>query len=320
MKKSNLTMIFMLVFILSLAGCDLSVGGIVPLTHSPVDLDSIAFITPLGNFNPPGHTLPSNHIYFYRAKAQSYTVYAPVGGSIYEVYYNSGSNDYRVGIKASADFKVYLDHILYVSLKIGDTVHAGDVIGQTQADLYASDLGVVYQGITQPFADPNRYIEYSLHGDSPLKYFTEPLRSDLYAKVNRVNGSKDGQFCYDTVGTLEGNWFLQGLPEKDSTNVSNGDKQLCFAYDVSDGSVIRICIGGTVASAGLYYVQAGAPTPESVTVSSGQVNYQLFVDNHSPQSGLLMVQLLSDTSVKVEYVAGSATSGNFSSNACTYVR
>ena len=34
---------------------------------SPVAVDQIRFIVPLGSLNPPGHTLPTDHIYFYVA-------------------------------------------------------------------------------------------------------------------------------------------------------------------------------------------------------------------------------------------------------------
>jgi hypothetical protein len=95
-KNSVFILISGMSLVLLAGGCGLGnmkpvaeseLGGIVPLTRSPVGLDSIASTTPLGNLNPPGHTLPTDHIYFYRAKARSCTVYAPLGGSIDEVYF-----------------------------------------------------------------------------------------------------------------------------------------------------------------------------------------------------------------------------------------
>jgi len=39
-------------------------GGLA-FTVCPVDLDDVSSIVPLGNLNPPGHTFPTDHIYFY---------------------------------------------------------------------------------------------------------------------------------------------------------------------------------------------------------------------------------------------------------------
>ena len=35
-----------------------------PFTTYPVDFERIRSITPLGNLNPPGHTFPTDHMYF----------------------------------------------------------------------------------------------------------------------------------------------------------------------------------------------------------------------------------------------------------------
>ena len=44
-----------------LANC----GGTPMLTVSPVNIGDIRDLTPLGNLNPPAHTLPTDHLYFY---------------------------------------------------------------------------------------------------------------------------------------------------------------------------------------------------------------------------------------------------------------
>lgn len=44
-----------------LANC----GAAPMLTVSPIDIASIRDLTPLGNLNPPAHTLPTDHLYFY---------------------------------------------------------------------------------------------------------------------------------------------------------------------------------------------------------------------------------------------------------------
>src|SRR5712672_3030835 len=47
------------------------------LTVTPMDLSDIREIAPLGNLNPPGHTFPTDHIYFYAAAGPSVPIVAP---------------------------------------------------------------------------------------------------------------------------------------------------------------------------------------------------------------------------------------------------
>ena len=67
------------------------------------------------------------------------------------------------------------------------------------------------------FANPARYSRETLYGDGPLKYFEEPLRSQLYAKVDRDGSERDGRIDYDVKGTLSGNWFADDLPPERSS-------------------------------------------------------------------------------------------------------
>ena len=56
---------------------------------SPIEQSTIRWITPLGNLNPPDHTLPTDHIYFYFAAtnlseqlvARRTALFAPVDGA-----------------------------------------------------------------------------------------------------------------------------------------------------------------------------------------------------------------------------------------------
>ena len=51
-----------------------------PFTYEPVELDRISSIAPLGNLNPPGHTYPTDHIYYFTnqtAFPDGFEIYAP---------------------------------------------------------------------------------------------------------------------------------------------------------------------------------------------------------------------------------------------------
>lgn len=54
-----------------LQGLATTCGSATQLTTSPVPLASIQFLIPLGNLNPPAHTAPTDHIYFWMAPASS---------------------------------------------------------------------------------------------------------------------------------------------------------------------------------------------------------------------------------------------------------
>jgi len=55
-------------------------------TQSPIDVAAIEFVVPLGNLNPPGHTLPTDHVYFYHRlrtipRRRSTTSWRPLAAS-----------------------------------------------------------------------------------------------------------------------------------------------------------------------------------------------------------------------------------------------
>jgi hypothetical protein len=105
-------------------------------------------------------------------------------------------------------------------------------------------------------------------------------------------------------------------------------KQLCFAYDVRDPGAVRISIGGTIAPAGLYGVQEGGPHPADVGVETGIVKYRLSgvgwngSSRSDADSGLLLVQLLDDRRMKIEYFADGrlADVKDFTGKARIYAR
>ena len=70
------------------------------------------------------------------------------------------------------------------------------------------------------FVNPLRYPSTTVHGDAPLPYFDEPLRSRLYARVQRIGGDLDGRFDFDVAGRLVGNWILEGLAVNESAVAS----------------------------------------------------------------------------------------------------
>jgi len=88
-------------------------------TVSPVDPGDVQIIAPLGNLNPPGHTFPTDHIYFYlKPAAGGVTVetdlYAPgdmtlIGASAFE-HVNAGLLDFSITLECG-DVTLLLGHV-----------------------------------------------------------------------------------------------------------------------------------------------------------------------------------------------------------------
>lgn len=98
------------------------------LTSSPMDLDKIPAITPIGGISPPGHVFPSDHggiMYpgawekFYQAETE---IKAPATGHIFRIqktsYRTNGQltkENYDFGFSPCREFVIYMSHISTIS-------------------------------------------------------------------------------------------------------------------------------------------------------------------------------------------------------------
>lgn len=301
-------------------------SGRFALTTSPLDPAVVEFIAPLGNLNPPGHTLPTDHVYFYyrllNPSAPARAVFAPADGTIQSAI-NGNNGEAKLLVAAASPCTYYLDHIVPdAGVGQGSTLKAGQRIGMTNTGgaSFGIDLGVFCDTVTVPFANPARYSSESLHGDSPIKYFDEPVRSQLYALVRRASGDRDGTFNYDVAGRLIGNWFADTTPVSSSMQPENWPLHLSFAYDNFDPAVMRISSGGALGFVGAPTYAPGPPSPADVSVSSGRVVYRLVSQTVPPLTGLLVVQMTADDRIRVEYQPADRPDADFTAGARIYVR
>ncbi|MGE3959480.1 MAG: hypothetical protein AB7H96_22390 [Vicinamibacterales bacterium] len=304
-------------------------GGPLVFRASPVAEDDLRFIVPLGNLNPPGHTFPTDHIYFYNRLPNAppgapVPVYAPGDGVVQFILGNGAES--QVGVRTGR-FIYYLDHVvLDAAIRTGVSVTAGQRIGTTGSSSYAVDLGVINELKTVTFINPLRYPGTTLHGDAPLPYFEEPLRSRLYARVQRLGADRDGRFDYDEAGRLVGNWFLEGTPVTESATATAWPRHLAFVYDNYDPSRVRVAIGGTLPVVGAFAVDGNGPDPRVVTPATGKVTYRLLYaggagDAPGPQRALLAVQMIDAMTIVVDVAdSATATTVDVGSAARRYVR
>ncbi len=300
-------------------------------TASPLRLADVTEIISIGNLAPPGHTLPTEHAYFFFEK--DYTpgaplprlpVFAPGSGKITRVMV-MGPNSYRLDIEVNSWLSYYLilldlDRTKYTA---GRRVTAGEQLGVTMGLANTLDVGVINQRVERRgFARPARYGPETRHIDSPFKYFAEPLRTEIYTRVNREGPDKDGSLEVDVAGTLAGVWFRDDVP----VGVTGGaawSRAIAFAPDVRRPVEKRVSIGEGLTLGGLYGVQPIAIDFALVTPASGAIGYRLdAMDNSSdPWRGVLMVRLVDRETLEVQFFPGSANLAEpFTSNRTRYAR
>lgn len=290
---------------------------------SLIDPALILKIKPLGNMSPNGHWLPTDHIYFEVADpdlgqspvVRRTTFFAPADGIVTDVFTSPSVPDLGLRIRVTTTIFYTLGHVIAdIPLARGTRVTAGQRLGTT-GSVFSIDLGLFNEGLTLPgFVNPTR-VGYSVHTDAPLRYFDEPLRSQLYAKVERIGPDLDGKIDYDIRGRLSGNWFLT-----DSISLS-------FAYDTYDPARVVISVSGGLSPTGNFSTGAADPLPRDVSVASGPVRYTLAnwgetgrgVRSGNPTARML-VQMIDDQSIRVEMFPVSASAEAFTSNAVTFVR
>jgi hypothetical protein len=270
---------------------------------SPIAMESIRWITPLGNLNPPDHSTPTDHIYFYFAApdagetaiARRTTFFAPADGTVVTVFGGIGS-DSKLFIRATSTIRYYVDHvILDPGIGTGTTLTAGQRIGTT-GGAFGIDLGVVNPAVTLPgFVNPSRYGEDTLHTDAPLKFCEEPLRSQV-------------------GGRLSGNWFTE-----------QGASALSFVYDTYDPSQVRIAGAGAISTPTVYSIAAADPLPRDVSPATGRVRYTLTRSRtglpvQGTPVGQMIVQMIDAQRIQAEIVLSLTPVTEFSANARVLIR
>ncbi len=292
-------------------------------------------LTPLGSLNPPGHTLPTDHVYLYSwdlsvrgAQVQQGTrnVYMPATGNLFfNLLQSTTDGESKLMFRATDNFYFYFDHIIpTVPMTIGSTYTAGQLIGTTEVastlDFGAFDGTVTHDG----FLVPDRYGFATEHYVSPWKYFSPAMQPAIYAQMYRspTVSDKDGKIDFSVAGELVGDWFLQGMPVDSTMTPYGWPRTLTFVYDFYDPSQVRIAIGGTIGQAGVWAIDSTAPRPENVTTANGIVTYPLINPfDGGPPVGYLLVQMTADAQIKIELFMGASTKpAQFDANAFTFIR
>ena len=201
-------------------------NGVAQFSVLPVSIAPGLTLTALGSLSPPGHVLPTDHVYFYDwdlsaghgSASDVRDVIMPATGAVFQILGRPGA-DYKISFRATDNFYFYLDHVVLAQpVTVGQTIQAGTKIGATAAgstlDLGAFDMTVKHTG----FLDSTRYAQQSLHYVSPWRYFTAALQPQITPHLYRTAAAAtlDGQIDFGVAGKLVGDWFLQGMPRDSS--------------------------------------------------------------------------------------------------------
>jgi hypothetical protein len=160
------------------------------LAVSPIDTASVIWTTPLGSIAPPGHVLPTDHVYISFVDAYSGNqqnndcmtkrpIYAAGSGVIEFTIVTETRGDTKVSVQMTKTFHYYYDHVLLLpGFVVGTRVSAGQQIATTAGGCPSFDIGVWdLEATNGGFVNPARYGASTLHATSPYKYFTAPLRA-----------------------------------------------------------------------------------------------------------------------------------------------
>jgi hypothetical protein len=183
------------------------------------DIEEIETIIPLGNFNPPGHTFPTEHMYVKFNETSSMRVYAPgnmkvtyLGSKEYSGEGTEGYTDYDITMQFCDDISMHLMHMQLDSELLSkssdenkwcrsyethnskikmcqyDTefwIDAGTLLGtsgNTQHNNLVFDIGVKDNRVTNEFIDKEVNAHF-LNSVCPFEYFSDEIRQEMEAKA-----------------------------------------------------------------------------------------------------------------------------------------
>jgi hypothetical protein len=244
------------IFVLLVAGCggQPGAGEDCPappyFTVLPVDESAIAFVTVIGGFSPPAHTLPSDHGGVYLT-GQGIPLRAPGAGTLTSIRrtrylaspFRTGAQDFALDLSICGAVRVSLGHIVSLPdalealiqpggcqqystanetveacyTRVSRPVAAGDPLGIVGGPTAgAFDFGVYDTRHHNAFANPQRYSGQMAAALCPYTLFAEGPRAVLLAHVGsgaqrRVGDPPCGTMEVDQPGTAQGMWVREDL-------------------------------------------------------------------------------------------------------------
>ncbi|MDZ4260487.1 MAG: hypothetical protein U1A25_02375 [Candidatus Sungbacteria bacterium] len=317
-------------------------------SSAPVDPDRLMNISPLGNLAPPGHTFPTEHMFFHitagGATTDTIPLYSP--GEIHLTLISFGRGftqdpvDYTIWFAPCKDIVAYYNHVKELSPELEKIVLAstcafpgesketrcnitamapvakGVRIGQVGRLQGNFDMGLIDLRKTHAFANPDRYGTRSLHIQCPLDYFDGSIASRLYALLSRSD-KKCGTVAQDIAGTLKGNWFFENAR---ADMGSDWNKYLAFADDSERPGIAVVSVGGTFATAGKWEFSPQTSGYVNRAFADVKPDSAIYCYESQKMPGRIAVRLESAAKLTIEYQQGSCAQGAAFVSPTTYER
>ena len=301
---------------------------------SPIPLDSIARISPLG---PNNKILPVGHSYWDTCDANyllntgrpclhaNLELRAPGSGRVFSI---DPADDGQLTVEGPPGLMYSFAHVTPApGLSVGDTVQAGDVIAR-MFYTHSFDFGVVNPRVEHVFVRPERYPPPYLHAQHPLALYPADMRRELESRVSTRWDEYD-RLSFDVEGTAAGNWFKAGTPVSDQALTTNWVHAQLFLGPLAEHEATRIVVIGDRWSGmpnRLAVVDAADRSWDAVTPSSGVVAMRLWglTQDGEPNTefphGSLLVEMVDSTTLRIEWFEGHEASAGFTAQARTYER
>ncbi len=317
-------------------------------TVLPVSNTAISYPTPIGNFNPPIHTVPSDHPGIY-LNTTGVPLVSPGSLHITELARTSylvspwrqGQNDYTVRFAVCGAIHGHFGHVttlvdsLSAHLTSGSCttyntadeqiescrfavdirVSAGEALGTVGgATALAMDFGLYDDSHRNAFVNPSRVHNMTLHAVCPYEYFEPTLKEYLLSHVGdganiRTDEPRCGTMEIDVAGTAQGLWVLESNPVQ-----QGGDESffVSLALDTITPSLAQVLsIGPASLGPGLMRVStqhSGRVNRAFSEVGADDLIYCYTTDTSYPPHSYF-VSLGSDGRVSIEEILhGSGTS------------
>ncbi len=289
-------------------------GDKIVFTKSPVDLDEILYIVPMGQI-AADHVTPTDHGYIINSKRSSPEIsnlYSPADGYILSIGAFPRPNDFRIVLWHSCAVSTIYIHVNEIApeiLKItgeippsgnwkGDEgpqdnrippipVKAGQLIGKIKGGV---DFSVHDTSVNLGFVNASLYNPepWKIHTADLFEYFDEPLKSQLKEKGLRDVEPVGGKIDYDIDGKLVGNWFIEGTDYSGKgASCTYFECHLAIAYDNIFPDLIRIAVPNSGinkeecnACFGVYGVKGNKPNPAEISMENGLVKYEIVAIGH----------------------------------------
>ena len=314
--------------------------GSVLMTQSPVPIEKIQAIEPIGSTSPPEHALASSSTDTYIAVSQQggsteqkVPLYAPGDMWITVIQPRTGvtqdPEDHVIHYAFCRDVFGIVDHVKGFSPEMkkiigeykcqyggvpGDQacpilllepVKAGTLLGYVGGWQGNFNFGTWDLRVTNRFPGTGRYGPRSLHSSCPFDYYAEPLKSTLSEKLE---GKRCGTVETYVPGTLQGEWFYG-----DATNTRGGDwfRQVYFGPSNVFAQKHVVSVGGVISEPLKWVFRPKNEgrinrTPSDVKAGGGIYCYEgegNFNYDKGPK-GSILVQALSDREMQAEYSPG----------------